>query len=188
MKKLVIAIVSFFVFCGIGAQNKELNIGDKAPVFSAKADNGKVWKSKKYIGKKNIVVYFYPAAMTGGCTKQACAYRDDEENLNTADAIVIGISGDEVENLELFKKANQLNFSLLSDIDGAIAQSFGVPIKQGEKTIQREFEGVQFDLTRNLTTARWTFVIDKKGKIVYKSTQVNAAADSEEVLKVLNSL
>jgi peroxiredoxin Q/BCP len=67
------------------------------------------------MGKKVVVVYFYPAAMTGGCTKQACSFRDDKAVLEALDAIVIGISGDEVQSLQYFKEAHSLNFPLLSD-------------------------------------------------------------------------
>lgn len=170
------------------AQEKDLSLGDKVDAFSAKGDDGKTWKSKKLIGKKNLVVYFYPAAMTGGCTKQACAYRDSKEDLSSEDAEVIGVSGDEVQNLELFKRAHNLNFTLLSDPDGEIASIFGVPIKEGEKSIEREVDGKTFTLTRGLTTARWTFIIDKQGTLVYKSTEVNAAEDSKAVLAVLKEL
>ena len=57
---------------------KVLNVGDKAPAFSTLDDQGKQWKSGDVVGSKHLVVYFYPAAMTGGCTKQACAFRDDK--------------------------------------------------------------------------------------------------------------
>jgi peroxiredoxin Q/BCP len=180
---------ALFLIITVQAQDTGLNIGDVVKPFSAKSDNGKTWDSSKIIGEKNLVVYFYPAAMTGGCTKQACAYRDSKDSFSSLDAEVVGISGDEVKNLELFKSAHNLNFTLLSDTDGKIANEFGVPIKAGEKSIEREIDGVQYTLIRKITTARWTFVIDKSGKVVYKSTEVNAAEDSkavEEVLKKLN--
>lgn len=179
---LILASVSVF------SQSNELKVGDLSQPFSAKADNGKTWKSKKLLGKKNLVVYFYPAAMTGGCTKQACAYRDDKTTLEAYDAVVVGVSGDEVKNLKLFKEAHMLNFDLLSDPKGEIAKSFGVPLKEGEKSIEREIKGIKYQLSRGVTTSRWTFVIDKKGKLVYKSTQVNAAEDSKAVIDVLKDL
>lgn len=171
----------------VKAQNAGLNVGDKVASFEATADNGKTWKSKKVIGKRNLVVYFYPAAMTGGCTKQACAYRDAMDDLSSADAEVVGISGDEVKNLELFKQAHNLNFTLLSDQDGSIARMFGVPVTEGKRTIEREVEGKLFTLARELTTSRWTFIVDKQGKVIYKSTDVNAEEDSKAVLEVLKS-
>lgn len=161
-------------------------MGDRVPNFTAMADDGKIWDSENFIGKKNLVVYFYPAAMTGGCTKQACAYRDAQEDLLSVNADVVGISGDEVKNLELFKRVNNLNFTLLSDPDGEIARMFGVPIREGEKSIKREVDGIIHTLSRDLTTSRWTFIIDKEGKIIYKSTDVDAAEDSKTVFEVLS--
>jgi thioredoxin-dependent peroxiredoxin len=105
--------------------------------------------------------------------------------LKELDAVVVGISGDDIKNLQLFREANQLNFTLLSDPDGNIAERFGVPVNKEMKTIEREVEGVKHLLSRQVTTSRWTFVIDKKGTLIYKSTQVNAAEDSKAVINVL---
>lgn len=170
----------------VKAQGEGLEVGDRVPEFKAMADNGEIWSSEKVLGKKNLVVYFYPAAMTGGCTKQACAYRDAQEDLMSVDAEVVGISGDEVKNLELFKNVHNLNFTLLSDPDGNIARMFGVPVREGEKSIEREVDGTVHTLNRHLTTSRWTFIIDKDGKVIHKSTDVDAAADSKAVLEVLS--
>jgi peroxiredoxin Q/BCP len=84
--------------------------------------------------------------MTGGCTKQACAYRDSKDQISSLNAVVVGVSGDDAKNLELFKRAHNLNFTLLSDTDGKIASAFGVPMKVGEKSIEREVDGVQYTL------------------------------------------
>ena len=73
---------------------KGISVGDKAPLFKATADDGSTWDISNFIGKDYIVVYFYPAAMTSGCTKQACSYRDHLDDLKSADAVVVGISGD----------------------------------------------------------------------------------------------
>lgn len=185
LKLFSVLAVLALTFSHILAQKDGLDVGESVPQFKAMADNGKIWSSEKVIGKKNLVVYFYPAAMTGGCTKQACAYRDAQEDLLSVDAEVIGISGDKVENLELFKRANNLNFTLLSDPEGEIAKMFGVPIREGEKSIEREVDGIIHTLNRGLTTSRWTFIIDKEGKVIYKSTEVDAAEDSKAVLEVL---
>ena len=138
MKKLgsiLIILVSF----ALSTYSGELEVGDDAPDFKAKSDNETVWNLSDYIGDKNIVVYFYPAAMTGGCTAQACAYRDLSSNLESVDALVVGISGDNIEGLKVFKNANDLNFPLLSDESGDIAEKFGVPTRDGG-TIEREVE------------------------------------------------
>lgn len=183
MKTLALAlIIVTFAFNGILAQeNNHLRVGDKVPGFEALADDGSTWKVQDYMGDKYIVVYFYPAAMTGGCTKQACAYRDFKSEIESADAVVVGVSGDNVEGLKLFKKAHDLNFTLLSDESGDIANLFGVPLRDGG-SIEREIEGQTFELVRGNTASRWTFVIDKNGKIAYKNDAVQATEDTRQVL------
>ena len=184
MKKLVWVFGFLWIaYFGMVAQGYE--VGDKIEKFSAPNDEGNTWNAAAVLGKANLVVYFYPAAMTGGCTKQACAYRDDKLALDSLNATVVGISGDEVQNLKYFKKAHDLNFTLLSDPEGKIATRFGVPVTLGEKSIDREIEGEQYTLSRLATTARWTFVVDKKGKVIYKASGVDAANDSKNVLQAL---
>ncbi len=182
----IFVIAALFLSISIGSFSQELNIGDKAPLFSTVADDGSTWNVNDYLGNKLIVVYFYPAAMTGGCTKQACAYRDLKTDIDAADAVVVGISGDNIEGLQLFKKANDLNFPLLSDESGEIAKEFGVPVRDGG-TITREVDGHNFNLVRGATASRWTFIIDKKGTIVYKNTNVDAANDSAEILNFIKN-
>jgi peroxiredoxin Q/BCP len=183
--KSVLVLFLFILPVGLFAQNG-LNIGDKVPGFEAAADDGSTWKLKDYVGEKYMVVYFYPAAMTGGCTAQACAYRDLSNDLESENAMVVGISGDHVEGLKFFKKAHNLNFTLLSDETGKIAQLFGVPTRDGG-TFKSEFKGQDFELERAITTSRWTFILDKEGKVVYKNEQVDAAKDTEVVLEFLKN-
>lgn len=185
---ILICLISLLLVVPGTAQHSGLEIGDRVKTFSATADDGKTWKSKHVIGEKNLVVYFYPAAMTGGCTKQACAYRDSKDDLAALDAEVVGISGDEVRNLELFKRAHDLNFTLLSDPDGEIARIFGVPVSKEKRSIEREVGNNLYTLSREVTTARWTFVINKDGEVVYKSADVNAEEDSQNVVEVLKKL
>lgn len=172
-----ILIVGTFSLTG----QQGLSVGDKAPQIHALSDNGTIWNSKEYLGKKYIVVYFYPAAMTGGCTKQACSYRDHREDLLSAGVEVIGISGDNIENLRLFKQAENLNFTLLADEKGEIAKAFGVPLSEGG-AIKRTVGGVEHELIREVSAKRWTFIIGKDKKIIYKNESVNAEKDTEEVL------
>lgn len=164
-----------------------LELGDKVDGFSANADDGELWQLADHLGEKNIVVYFYPAAMTGGCTKQACAYRDQSAALNDVDGVVIGVSGDSVNSLKLFKDMHGLNFDLLSDPNGGIANLFGVSVKGGG-SIERDVNGTLHTLTRGLTTMRWTYIIGKDGTIVYKNDAVNASEDAETVIEALKSL
>jgi peroxiredoxin Q/BCP len=164
-----------------------LSVGDKAPEFKAVADDGRTWDINKLLGEKFIVVYFYPGAMTSGCTKQACSYRDHRTDLQAADVEVVGISGDKPESLRLFKQAENLNFTLLSDEKGEIAKAFGVPIGAGG-AIKRTVGGVEYDLVREISARRWTFVIGKDKKIIYKNESVDAEKDSEEVLNFIKNL
>ena len=185
MNKKIPIIVLFVVLFGLGMSNaKELKIGSLAPTFQARDDRGKDFQSQQLLGKKNLVVYFYPAAMTGGCTAQACGFRDAQSEFARLNAVVVGVSGDSVQNLAWFKQVNNLNFSLLADPDGSIAKAFGVPTRDGGE-ITRTVNDNEVKLVRGVTESRWTFVIDTEGKIVYKDTDVNAGQDSHKVLEFL---
>lgn len=165
-----------------------VDVGDKAPTFTLKDDQGKDWKSADHFGKKTVVIYFYPADMTGGCTKQACGFRDDLGKLESKDVEVVGISGDSVRNHQLFKQAHDLNFTLLADTEGKAAKLFGVPHSVGEKSIIREIAGKEETLVRSVTTQRWTFVVGPDGLIKLKNDKVKAAEDSQYILDKLADL
>jgi thioredoxin-dependent peroxiredoxin len=151
----------------------KLKPGDKAPSFEGKTDEDKPWKSKDHVGKKILVVYFYPKDMTPGCTKQACNYRDAQEDLEDKDVEVIGVSGDTVASHKKFKEVHDLNFTLLADPEGKIAKAFGVPARS---------------MGDSLIASRWTFVIDRDGKIAHKDEKVDATKDTATVLKVVEEL
>ena len=185
MKKGILMIMAILAVVSLNLHGQQgLQVGDKAPEFKAQTDDGTVWDVKDYLGKNYIVAYFYPAAMTGGCTKQACSYRDHMDKLLAQGVVVVGISGDKVENLRLFKQAENLNFSLLSDDRGEIAKAFGVPASEGG-AIKRTVGGIEHELVRELTTKRWTFIIGKDGKILYKNDAVDAEKDTAEVLEFI---
>lgn len=170
------------------AEPVNLQVGDPAPQFEALDDTGKLWKSSDHVGKKILVVYFYPADCTGGCTAQAKGYRDDWEKLAAAGVEVVGVSGDTVRNHQLFKKKENLNFTLLADTEGKVAQAFGVEYTPGEKSVKAVIDDKEEVLVRTLTTKRWTFVIGKDGKILSKNTNVKAAEDSKAVLELVAKL
>jgi thioredoxin-dependent peroxiredoxin len=183
--KVQLCAFTIFVLASFAVYGQQgLAVGDKVPEFKAPADNGSTWEIKEFLGKNYIVVYFYPAAMTGGCTKQACSYRDHSDDLKSAGVMVVGISGDKLENLRLFKQAENLNFTLLSDEKGDIAKAFGVPIGEGA-TIKRTVDGTEHELVRGVTAKRWTFVVGKDGKIIYKNESVNPENDTQEVLNFI---
>ena len=167
------------------AKGGEVKVGYPAPAFQATDDQGNTWKSSDHVGKKILVVYFYPADLTGGCTKQACSYRDDMSKLTEKGVEVVGISGDSAKNHEVFKKVEKLNFTLLADEDGSVAKKFGVPVGKGGDFNTKDAEGNPIKLMRGVTTQRWTFVINKDGKIIYKNIKVNPAQDSKQILEVI---
>jgi peroxiredoxin Q/BCP len=197
--KMMVRVVIAGIACGAwalgmgsarGADDKavDLKVGDPAPVFQAKDDQGKEWKSTDHVGKKIVVVYFYPADMTGGCTKQACSFRDDMGKLTAMGIEVVGVSGDSVKNHQVFKQVHNLNFSLLADEDGSVGAKFGVPKRAGGTFKTKDAAGNAVDLTRGVTEQRWTFVIGKDGKIIHKNTQVDPAKDSQQILELVAKL
>lgn len=185
MKKLTLLALMLLMVCGANAI-EPVNKGDKVPDFTATDENGNEWTLSGQRANY-IILYFYPAAFTGGCTQQACSYRDHDPDFSKLNAEVIGISGDEHENLKQFKQHHNLNFTLLSDPDGKIAEIFGVPTSDG-KTIEKEVDGNTLQLTRGVTTSRWTFVVDgTKERLIYKDVDVSAATDPEVVLKFIRT-
>jgi thioredoxin-dependent peroxiredoxin len=135
--------------------------GDKAPAFSLSDADGKTVKLSDFKGHK-VVVYFYPAASTPGCTKQACDFRDSLAELNEAGLDVVGISPDKPEKLAKFRAAEGLTFPLLSDPERKVLTEWGA---FGEKSMYgKTVHGV----------IRSTFVVDEKGKIEVAQYNVKA--------------
>jgi peroxiredoxin Q/BCP len=138
-----------------------LSPGDTAPAFKLSDADGKPVSLKDFRGRK-VVVYFYPAAMTPGCTKQACDFRDSLDSLQAAGYAVVGISPDKPEKLAKFRERDGVTFPLLSDPDRASLQSYGA---FGEKKLYgKTITGV----------LRSTFVVDEKGKIELAQYNVRA--------------
>ena len=100
-------------------------VGNLAPAFSLLDQDGNSVTLKQFRDKKNVVLYFYPKAMTPGCTVQACGIRDSKKALEKADTVVLGVSPDPVARLGKFIEKQDLNFTLLSDEDHAIADKYG---------------------------------------------------------------
>ncbi|MED5813262.1 thioredoxin-dependent thiol peroxidase [Mycolicibacterium sp. 050232] len=138
-----------------------LEVGDTAPAFSLPDADGNVVKLSDYKGRK-VIVYFYPAASTPGCTKQACDFRDSLSELNDAGLAVVGISPDKPEKLAKFRDKEELTFPLLSDPDREVLTAWGA---FGEKTMYgKTVQGV----------IRSTFLVDEKGKIAVAQYNVRA--------------
>jgi thioredoxin-dependent peroxiredoxin len=138
-----------------------LAVGDKAPAFSLPDADGNTVKLSDYKGRK-VIVYFYPAASTPGCTKQACDFRDSLAPLNDAGLDVIGISPDKPAKLAKFRDAEGLTFPLLSDPDREVLTAWGA---FGEKSMYgKTVQGV----------IRSTFVVEETGKIEVAQYNVKA--------------
>lgn len=178
----------FLLFFALSLTFSQVSLGDTAPNFRTLDQDGEKWVLKSNLKQSDyLVIYFYPAAFTGGCTKQACSYRDQKGELATVGASVAGVSGDSPETLKLFALEHALNFTMLADESGEVAAIFDVPYGEGG-TIQREIDGSNMDLTRGATIQRWTFILDNKGTLIYKDSEVDAAGDSGKVLEFLSSL
>ena len=149
----------------------ELKIGDKAPHFKAKDTNGNDFDSQTIVGKKTLVLYFYPKDNTPGCTAQACSFRDQYQDFQDLGAEVIGISSDSVASHQKFSKQYQLPFLLLSDADKKIRHLFGVPSS-----------------LFGLLPGRVTYVTDKKGVVTMIFDSVMGAKHIAKALEAVKKL
>ncbi len=138
-----------------------LEIGAKAPAFELADQDGNHVKLSDFAGK-NVIVYFYPAASTPGCTTQACDFRDNLNSLKAAGYVVLGISPDEPKKLKKFVDNEGLTFPLLSDPDNAVQIAYGA---YGEKSMYGK---------TYMGTIRSTFVVDADGKIAKAMYNVKA--------------
>ncbi len=151
-------------------------IGNKAPAFSLLNQKGDKVSLKDFAGKKNVVLYFYPKAMTPGCTTQACGVRDSKAKFTRADTVVLGVSPDPVARLMKFRERDNLNFDLLSDEDHKLADKYGVwGLK---KFMGREYMGVN----------RMTFIIGKDGKLKHIMEKVKTKTHHDDVLEIIKSI
>ncbi|HEX2266449.1 MAG TPA: thioredoxin-dependent thiol peroxidase [Solirubrobacterales bacterium] len=152
-----------------------LSEGDKAPDFALPDQNGEEVKLSDLRGQ-TVVLYFYPKANTSGCTTQACGVRDRRADYEAAGARVIGVSPDEVKDVDKFAGKYDLDFTLLADADHAVADAYGTWV---EKSMYgRKYWGVQ----------RATFIIGPDGKIAKVFPRVQPKKHDELVLKALDEL
>jgi thioredoxin-dependent peroxiredoxin len=151
---------------------KRLETGDKAPDFTLVNQDGEKVKLSGLKGQK-VIVYFFPAALTPGCTKEASDFNDSLKTLNKAGYEVLGISPDGVEKMAKFQAAHKLKFALLSDEDLAVHKKYGA---YGTKSMYgRTYEGV----------LRSTFVVDEKGKLELALYNVRATGHVDSLRKQL---
>lgn len=148
----------------------EVKVGDKAPDFEGPTGEGNSLGLKDFLGKKNVVLYFYPKDDTSGCTREACSFRDNLQPLRSLGAEIIGISTDSVESHKKFSTKYKLPFPLISDKEKRIAKAYGVLKDTGTSTF------------------RVTFIIDKNGKIAKIFPKVDVSKHTEEVAAALKKL
>lgn len=150
---------------------KEIEVGSKAPDFSLPDQTGKRVNLSDFLGKVNIVVYFYPKDESFGCTKEACGFRDAYEDFKEAGAEVIGVSSDDIASHQAFAANHKLPFILLSDKGKAVAEKYNVGKSLG------------------VIPGRVTFVIDKEGIIrMVFSSQINFQKHIDEALALLQQM
>ena len=151
-------------------------VGKVAPAFALQNQDGRKVSLKDYKGEKNVLVYFYPKAMTPGCTVQACGLRDIRSKLSRQQLVVLGISTDPVTRLKKFQDKEKLNFDLLSDEDHSVADKYGVwGLK---KFMGREFMGIN----------RMSFLVGKDGKVKHVMEKVNTKTHHDDVLALVKAL
>jgi thioredoxin-dependent peroxiredoxin len=150
---------------------KGVSVGSKAPNFALSSQSGEMVSLKDFLGKKPVVLFFYPKDDTLGCTKEVCAFRDSFEEFRKLDTEVIGICSDSVESHISFAEKHSLPFSLLSDEGGKVRKLYGVPNTFG------------------IFPGRVTYIIDEEGVVRHIfASQLGVERHVEEALKGLYPL
>jgi len=145
-------------------------VGDKAPMVQGKDQNGKEWKLSDVVGKKIVLLYFYPKDDTPGCTTEACGFRDQIADLKKDNVEVVGVSFDSPESHQKFISKYNLNFPLLADTDGAISDAYGVR------------------MTGRNMSKRTSFLIGLDGKIVHVTDTMDAHTHLSEMKQAVAGL
>ena len=151
-------------------------VGNLAPAFSLLDQDGNKVSLKQFKGKQNVALYFYPRAMTPGCTVQACGIRDSKKALAKLDTVVLGVSPDPVAKLGKFIEKQDLNFTLLSDEDHAITEKYGV--WRLKKFMGKEFMGV----------VRTTFIIGKDGRLKHVMDKFKTKTHHDDLIAMIKEL
>jgi peroxiredoxin Q/BCP len=168
MIKTLLALVSLLI--AIPALADMSKAGDTAPAFQGTDQNGQVVKSSDLIGKKIVLLYFYPKDFTGGCTKEACGFRDRMGDLQKDNVEVIGVSFDTADSHKSFAEKYNLGFPLLPDPDGKIADAYGTRMKD-----------------KNMSQ-RVSFLIGLDGKIVHVTNSGKPQVHFDEMQAAIASL
>ena len=172
---LIIYLILFLTYLTLNKNDNSMNtikIGSTIPEFSLPDQNGNLFNISSVVGKKNLVIYFYPKDDSPGCTAQACSFRDQFEVFKEADALIIGISGQSVESHKKFAEKHRLSYTLLSDEGNKIRKQFGVPAN-----------------LLGLLAGRVTYIADKTGKVIFIfNSQTKATEHVDEALRILKEL
>jgi len=171
---LIIYLLLFMAYLTFNKDNhmNEIKVSSTIPAFTLPDQNGKLFDINSVLGKKNLVIYFYPKDDSPGCTAQACAFRDQFEVFTEADAVIIGISSQSVKSHKEFAEKHRLSFTLLSDEGNKIRKQFGVPTN-----------------LLGLLPGRVTYVADKSGKVIYTfNSQLQTEKHVDEALRILKEL
>jgi peroxiredoxin Q/BCP len=166
---LATVLIGAAIMCPVGAAEMP-KVGDKAPLVEGKDQNGKEWRLADALGKKVVLLYFYPKDDTPGCTKEACGFRDRIAELKQQNVEVVGVSFDSPESHQKFISKYNLNFLLVADTDGKIADAYGVrmPGKDMAKRV--------------------SFLIDHEGKIAHITNTMNADTHLTEMKEAVEKL
>jgi peroxiredoxin Q/BCP len=148
----------------------DLKEGDVAPDFNAIATDGSHISLSTYKSKSNVILYFYPEDMTSGCTVEACNFRDDKTKFEALNTVILGVSLDSIAKHKEFTEKDRLNFPLLYDEGGKISAAYGVPLEE------------------NRYPARWTFLIDRNGRIAKIYHKVAVRQHSQELQEVIQAM
>jgi peroxiredoxin Q/BCP len=149
----------------------KIKVGDQAPDFTLPSSAGTTISLKNFVGKKPVVLYFYPKDNTPGCTKEACTFRDSYEVFRELGAEVIGVSSDSVSSHQQFSTQYMLPFQLLSDPEEKIRKLYGVPATLG------------------ILPGRVTYIIDRQGVVRHIfNSQLNFKAHVDEAIKALKCI
>jgi len=157
-------------------KERDIREGELAPDFTLPASNGREVSLRDYRGRKNVVLYFYPKDNTPGCTREACDFRDQHEDFEQSDTIILGVSKDNLSSHERFIQKLSLPFILLSDTEGKVCNLYGV---WKEKNMYgKKAMGIE----------RTTFVIDKAGVIRKIFPRVKVDGHAREVLRFIEEM
>jgi peroxiredoxin Q/BCP len=170
MKKFIIPFIFIGLFnsCMSQSENK-VEVGSLLPKFTLKDDKGEDYSPSQWVGKKYVVIYFYPKDDTPGCTKESCSFRDNKSEFDELDAVIIGISADGQKSHTKFKEKYNLTYTLLSDTNKEARKIFGVP-----------------STLLGMIPGRVTYIFDKNGECIQViNSQTNPEKHINESLEMI---